>query len=152
MDQESGFYPAAQQVVFRPACISPLSKGLIGPGNGRAQILSSDKVEGKNGERESDKPVEEASERVGSTAEGTREEDRIRQPRSPVTPGRPTKREIEEHCVAHWPFRSWCRHCVLGRAQGSPHYSRGSEDRQFARSGPPTMSMDGPLLPRIIRE
>ena len=139
MDQEPGFYSAAQQVVNHPACISPLKKGLIGSTNGRAQIFSSDKVGVENGEGKSDGIVDE---RVRSTATSTREEDQIRQPRSPVTPGRPTKKEIEDHCVAHWPFRSWCRHCVMGRAQGSPHYSRGSDSKEFARCGPPTISMD----------
>ena len=140
MDQESGFYPAAQQVGSRPACISPLNKGLSGPISGRAQIFSSEGANSMNGEDGSDVDVERRL-RVDERGESTAEEE-IRQPRSPVTPGRPTRKEIEDHCVAHWPFRSWCRHCVLGRAQGSPHHSRGSLDRQMARSGPPTISMD----------
>ena len=65
-----------------------------------------------------------------------------RQPRLPHNPGRPTKREIAEHCVSHWPFRSWCRHCVCGRASGSPHKSRSDSDREFGRERIPTISMD----------
>ncbi len=39
-------------------------------------------------------------------------------------PGQPTKRQIEEHRIAHWPYRSWCRWCALGRGRGLQH--RGS--------------------------
>ena len=65
-----------------------------------------------------------------------------RQPRLPHNPGRPTKREIAEHCVSHWPFRSWCRHCVCGRAAGSPHKSRSDDDREFGRDRIPNKSLD----------
>ena len=100
-------------MIHRPPCISPLSNGLIGPTNGRAQILSSDKVGGGNGGVESDRLVDRAIERVRSTAESTREEDQVRQPRSPVTPGRPTKREIEEHCVDRGVHRRAVVLCVV---------------------------------------
>ena len=36
-------------------------------------------------------------------------------------PGAPTKRELEEHNITHLPFRSWCQHCVAGKAQDRPH-------------------------------
>ena len=124
-------------------CISPLSKGLIGPTNGRAQIFSSGVggVVAAGGE-EASVDNESAGSAVVRDLGPHDEEQEARMPRLPVTPGRPTKKEIEEHCVAHWPFRSWCRHCVFGRAQGSPHRSRGGVDRQMGRSGPPTISMD----------
>ena len=66
---------------------------------------------------------EDGDQRDRSTAVNVEEqiEDEARQPKVPLSIGRPTKREMEEHCVSHWPFRSWCRHCVCGRAQGSPH-------------------------------
>ena len=38
-------------------------------------------------------------------------------------PGLPTQSEIDEHNVDHWPYRSWCEHCVRGRAVGEPHRS-----------------------------
>ena len=31
-------------------------------------------------------------------------------------PGQPTKKEWEEHRIDIWPFRSWCPHCLRGRA------------------------------------
>ena len=83
----------------------------------------------------------DAGEERRSAAEGTDVEE-VRQPRAPLVPGRPTKREIEDHSVCHWPFRSWCRHCVRGRAQGSPHRSRSELDREHSRLGHPTISLD----------
>ena len=68
--------------------------------------------------------------------------DEVRRPRLPHNPGRPTKQEIAEHCVTHWPFRSWCRHCVMGRASASPHRSRTEVDREFSRERIPTISVD----------
>ena len=37
---------------------------------------------------------------------------------------KPTRTEIEEHMVMHMPFRSWCPHCVRGRAQTGLHQLR----------------------------
>ena len=48
--------------------------------------------------------------RDGSAAEVEKEDNEnkeARQVRMPVIPYRPAKREIEEHCVSHWPFRPW---------------------------------------------
>ena len=35
-------------------------------------------------------------------------------------PGQPTRAQREEHNLTHFPFRSWCRACVLGRAKDAP--------------------------------
>ena len=59
---------------------------------------------------------------------------------------KPTKQEVLDHLPSHWPYRSWCKHCVAGRAVGSHHQSRSEEDREFARSGAPTISVDHRLL------
>ena len=40
-------------------------------------------------------------------------------------PGSPTKEELEEHRITHYPFRSWCPHCVAGRATGPQHVASG---------------------------
>ena len=37
-------------------------------------------------------------------------------------PGAPTPKEVEQHNVTHLPFRSWCRHCVRGRAESHPYF------------------------------
>ena len=65
-----------------------------------------------------------------------------RAPKLPREFRKPTKREVAEHLPSHWPFRSWCRHCVAGRAASSHHKTRSDVDREFARSGVPTISID----------
>ena len=41
-----------------------------------------------------------------------------------IGPGKPTDQQIEEHRMAHLPYRSWCRWCVLGRGRGLQHRVR----------------------------
>ena len=36
-------------------------------------------------------------------------------------PIRPTRKELEEHSVWHFPFRSWCEACIRGEAKANPH-------------------------------
>ena len=36
----------------------------------------------------------------------------------------PSKEEVTMHMVNHIPFRSWCVHCVKGKAHGNPHRRR----------------------------
>ena len=31
------------------------------------------------------------------------------------SPLRPTTAEVDDHNLPHFPYRSWCRHCVRGR-------------------------------------
>ena len=55
------------------------------------------------------------------------EEQESAEARSPEVlrdPGAPTQREMEEHNITHLPFRSWCPHCVAGKAQDRPHRMR----------------------------
>ena len=75
-------------------------------------------------------------------ASDSESEGEARQPRLPQNPGRPTKRQIAEHCVGHWLFRSLCGHCVCGRAAGSPHKARSEGDREFGRERIPTIRLD----------
>ena len=43
----------------------------------------------------------------------------------PATPGIvlvvPSGSDVEQHELAHLPFRSWCRHCVRAKSKESPH-------------------------------
>ena len=32
-----------------------------------------------------------------------------------AVPQAPTRKDLEEHLITHWPFRNWCDHCVRGR-------------------------------------
>ena len=36
----------------------------------------------------------------------------------------PSKEEVAMHIVNHIPFRSWCSHCVKGKAHGNQHRRR----------------------------
>ncbi len=40
---------------------------------------------------------------------------------------KPSQREIDDHDLTHIPLRSWCKHCVIGRAQPHPHYTKERE-------------------------
>ena len=42
-------------------------------------------------------------------------------------PGQPTAQQEKEHQVDHYPYRSWCRFCVMGRGIGFQHrHAQGS--------------------------
>ncbi len=53
------------------------------------------------------------------------------------TPEMPTRSEFLDHCVTHYPYRSWCKHCVEGRGREFPHRLHGISTR-----GVPTVSFD----------
>ena len=36
-------------------------------------------------------------------------------------PGNPSPEEVESHRCDHFPFRSWCKFCVMGRGIGLQH-------------------------------
>ena len=40
----------------------------------------------------------------------------------------PSKDEVEKHMVTHIPLRSWCDHCVRGRAVNDHHQKGKSEE------------------------
>ena len=46
---------------------------------------------------------------------------------------KPTPEEVAEHELTHLPFRSWCKHCVFGRAQADFHMKVDSENRDVPR-------------------
>ena len=73
---------------------------------------------------------------------GDIEEEQARLVKRPHDPGKPTRKELEEHLPLHWPFRSWCRHCVEGREDASPHKSRSEEDKELSQGRIPTISLD----------
>ena len=33
----------------------------------------------------------------------------------------PSRDTVEQHRVTHFPYRSWCKQCVMGRGVGKPH-------------------------------
>ena len=50
-------------------------------------------------------------------------------------PEEPTPAEIEEHeATGHVQYRTWCRHCVAGRAIGQPHCTQSEEQSKEDRT------------------
>ena len=64
------------------------------------------------------------------------EEEGMRAKAAPM-PSQPSLEERRRHEVTHLPFRSWCRHCMLGRCKALPHTTQQHEDESVA-----TVSMD----------
>ena len=50
------------------------------------------------------------------------EDKEVRDFKKVKAPTAPTMKEWEEHMILHFPFRSWCPHCVKGRALCGPHH------------------------------
>ena len=75
----------------------------------------------------------------------------------------PTAREVEEHNMDHAKFRSWCPHCVKGKAGAYGHRAREDKEHKIPRvsvdyvfmrhkqspgeeRGNPIMILNGPKL------
>ena len=50
----------------------------------------------------------------------------LKQSRDPVLP---SKEEVEAHRRTHYPFRNWCKFCVMGRGLGAPHARIAAESK-----------------------
>ena len=72
-------------------------------------------------------PHEEAAPHGGEREETEEEENEVQKVKVARNPGDPTKEEVEQHNVTHVPYRSWCHHCVRGRACGRQHREREAE-------------------------
>ena len=68
--------------------------------------------EGRKEGKKIETPIEEAIEQG---------EEEVRQHRVARRPVLPTKAEIDEHYPLHLNFRSWCEHCVAGKARLAQH-------------------------------
>ena len=88
--------------------------------------------------------MDQADDDVPGVAEEAEDEEveEGRRPKIQCSPHRPTQADIAEHECTHWPFRSWCRHCVRGRAVSSPHKRRTTEEVEFSQNRVPTISVD----------
>ena len=53
----------------------------------------------------------------------------VQVPQPHPEPRPPTARERASHALNHFPYRSWCKHCVAGRRNNAPHFARHPEDR-----------------------
>ena len=51
----------------------------------------------------------------------------------------PTRSEYLDHCVTHYPFRAWCKHCLEGRGREFGHeHGNGTKDERST----PVVSFD----------
>ena len=55
------------------------------------------------------------------------------------SPLQPMAQEIEEHSIAHVPYRSWCEHCVRDKARTSAHPTSAGPKLEEKRA---TIAMD----------
>ena len=44
------------------------------------------------------------------------------------SPSAPSRQEMLEHSLTHFPFRNWCPHCVMGKAKASKHSVTGGTE------------------------
>ena len=77
---------------------------------------------------------EEFEDRGGGGSSGSQdkeleEETEGKKPKAREIMSEPTEREIREHELTHLPFRSWCKHCVRGRAVNYGHHVHVQEDK-----------------------
>ena len=71
------------------------------------------------------------------------EEEQAAVPASLPTVYQPTHSEYLDHCVTHYPFRAWCRHCLEGRGREFGHEAhRGDKDARAM----PVISFDYAFL------
>ena len=94
---------------------------MVAPFSGAGIPVRPDRIEGaEEGDDETEKascaPTEiDDEEDTATTIVDEEEKKGVKILRQPLEP---TQHEWEEHMVLHWPFRSWCPHCVSGRAKG----------------------------------
>ena len=55
--------------------------------------------------------------------EGEEEQEEAKRAKGAAVPNMPSREEVEEHRLTHAPYRSWCRHCVCGKAKSNPNHS-----------------------------
>ena len=69
------------------------------------------------------------------------EEEEMEKPKMVRQPDKPTAKQIAEHELTHMPFRSWCTHCIRGRARNDQHrrQKEGADDKDDCVT---TWSMD----------
>ena len=65
-------------------------------------------------------PIEDGPEEGEIVAEEESEEDAPDLKHATDIPS-PTKEQMEKHRVCHYPYRSWCKWCTMGRGIGRPH-------------------------------
>ena len=93
------------------------SISLISANNGVAEatpVIVPDELGEEGREGQDREPVHEDHEPPEPHAE-------VRAPRVARRPNLPTKAEIDDHYPLHLNYRSWCEHCVAGKARIAQH-------------------------------
>ena len=70
--------------------------------------------------------MEEEATVEGADQDGDTEE--VRAPKIAPKPYIPTKAEVDAHYPLHAEYRSWCKHCVAGKASSRLHHAGNAED------------------------
>jgi len=78
-------------------------------------------------------PKEVATPEAGEAA--TSDVSEVQPLRTAPTPILPSAADIEEHRLTHWPYRSWCKFCNLGRGTGEQHRRDAEKQRSIAIVG-----------------
>ncbi len=76
-----------------------------------------------------------SSSKDGMRVEIDEESEEARQSKGLPCGIKPSQKMIDDHERTHLPFRSWCKHCVMGRAQEHPHRKIEKEDRRKSERG-----------------
>ena len=53
-----------------------------------------------------------------------------RRPKQLKETAEPTEKEVNEHNLTHLPFRTWCAHCIRGKAKNPPHKRQKENERE----------------------
>ncbi len=91
----------------------------------------------KHGEDEQEDPAQSQGEQEGDVLDEIDNElddanktiEEAAQLRKPTIPVMPCSAEVEDHRRAHWPYRTWCKFCNMGRGLGE---RRGGRDQPHA--------------------
>ena len=66
-------------------------------------------------------------------------DDDVQMVRGIPPPLEPSAADIAKHNINHFPYRSWCRHCLSGRRPNSQHRSSGPKRARNTHSFVPIM-------------
>ena len=58
---------------------------------------------------------------------------------APRIPDTPSREEVLQHRLTHYPFRSWCPHCVRGKGRADRHGRSSQKD-------------EVPNVPKLVRD
>ena len=89
----------------------------------------------------------EEEEQVDEMKAADEEEEQAEMPLCLPSVSQPTRSEYLDHCVTHYPFRVWCRHCLEGRGREFGHEAhRGNKDARAC----PVVSFDYAFVSDLV--